>query len=271
MSGPVLLHSPSTPPSGMGGPGRFYGVGIGPGDPDLITLRAIRVLGEVDIVVAPRSYPDRPSLALETLRRVLGKADVGEVMELVFPMTRDPAEREGHRDRNTEAIVAELRRGNTLAFITVGDPLLYSTYNYILRRITARHPDIPVETVPGISSVNHIVSLTNLPLAEGDEDLVMLPAWDPRLARTLDEHDNVMVMKIPKNPARVDELLSILARATRHRFYVSTDGRAWELPREKLDTLRKLEYMSLIFVKRDTGAIPPAPPADPRAARQAAP
>lgn len=237
-------------------PGRLFGVGMGPGDPDLLTLRARRILETVEVVAAPKSYPDRPSLALGVAKSLV-KREFPRVLELLFPMTRDPAERDAHRTRAADAIAAELRQGRDVAFLTLGDPMLYSTYNYVARKMAERHPDLEVETVPGVSSVSWTAALTNLPLAEGDESLLMIPAWAPNLEESIAAYENVVVMKIPKNPELVARIVEILGRFRDRRFFVATDGKAWECAREELDSVKKLEYMSVIFVKKDNGGRPP--------------
>lgn len=237
-------------------PGRLYGVGMGPGEPGLLTLRAKQVLETVEVVAAPKSHPDRPSLALGVAMSLVPR-EFPKVVELLFPMTRDPAERDLHRTRAADAIAAELREGRDVAFLTLGDPMLYSTYNYVVRKMAERHPGLEVETVPGVSSVSWTAALTNLPLAEGDESLLMIPAWAPNLEESIAAHENVVVMKIPRNPDLVSRIVDILRRFPDRRFFVAADGRAWECAREELDSIKKLEYMSVIFVKRDRGGRPP--------------
>ncbi|MEM3087332.1 MAG: precorrin-2 C(20)-methyltransferase [Halobacteria archaeon] len=236
--------------------GKLYGVGMGPGDPDLLTLRARKILETVEVVAAPKSYPDRPSLALGVAKKLAGR-DFPAVLELLFPMTRDPAERDGHRTRAADAIAAELRQGRDVAFLTLGDPMLYSTWNYVARKMAERHPDIEVETVPGVSAVSWTAALTNLPLAEGDESLLMIPAWAPNLEESIASYENVVIMKIPRNPDLVSRIVEVLGRFPDRRLFVAADGKAWECPRGELDSVKKLEYMSVIFVKKDGGGRPP--------------
>ncbi len=237
-------------------PGRLFGVGMGPGDPDLLTLRARKILESVEVVAAPRSYPDRPGLALGIAKKLVGR-EFPRVLELLFPMTRDPAERDLHRTRAADAIAAELRDGRDVAFLTLGDPVLYSTWNYVVRKMSERHPGLEVETVPGVSSVSWTAALTNLPLAEGDESLLMIPAWAPNLEESIAACENVVVMKIPKNPGLVARIVEVLLKFPDRRFFVAADGKAWECAHGDLDSIKKLEYMSVIFVKKDNGGRPP--------------
>lgn len=237
-------------------PGKLYGVGMGPGDPALLTLRAKQVLESVEVVAAPKSHPDRPSLALGVAKSLVER-DFPRVLELLFPMTRDPVERDGHRTRAADAIAAELREGRDVAFLTLGDPMLYSTWNYVARKMAERHPGLEVETVPGISSVSWTAALTNLPMAEGDESLLMIPAWAPNLEESIAACENVVVMKIPRNPDLVARIVGILRKFPDRRFFIAADGKAWECAHGELDSVRRLDYMSVIFVKRDNGGRPP--------------
>lgn len=236
--------------------GKLYGVGMGPGDPELMTIRARRILETVEVVAAPKSYPDRPGLALGVAKKLVHR-DFPKVLELLFPMTRDPAERDAHRTRAADAIAAELRQGRDVAFLTLGDPMLYSTYNYVVRKMAERHPDLEVETVPGVSSVSWTAALTNLPMAEGDESLLMIPAWAPNLEESIAAYENVVIMKIPRNPDLVARIVEVLRKFPDRRFFVAADGKAWECARGELDSIKKLEYMSVILVKKDSGGKPP--------------
>lgn len=110
----------------MGEWGTLYGIGIGPGDTELLTVKAVSVLNSVDVIFSPRSAPKKDSIARKIIEPVLkGNA---RVEELVFPMTKDRDTLERHWAQATEDVAEVLRSGKDAAFITLGDPFFYSTY-----------------------------------------------------------------------------------------------------------------------------------------------
>ena len=145
---------------GATSPGRLYGVGVGPGDPELLTLKAQRVLGEVPIVCVPQSETSQDSFAYTIARQFI---DTGRqrVMRISFPT--DDAEGAAQVWRSAaEQLAQELLQGQDVAFITEGDPMLYSTFAYVLEGIQSSHPSIPVEIVPGVSSVMAAAAISSL-------------------------------------------------------------------------------------------------------------
>ncbi|MBC7106944.1 MAG: precorrin-2 C(20)-methyltransferase, partial [Firmicutes bacterium] len=116
----------------------LFGLGVGPGDPELITLKALRVLREVPVILAPKSRREGESLALEIVARVLGPEMARkETVELHFPMTRDPGRLGAAWREAAETAAGYLRRGRDVAFVTLGDPTFYSTF-FLLREEVAR-------------------------------------------------------------------------------------------------------------------------------------
>ncbi len=155
---------------------RLYGVGVGPGAPDLLTLRAASVLREVAVVAAPRSSAQDPSLALRIAREAVGEVAGQETLLLEFPMSRDPAVRRTAREAAAKAVAERLGRGLAVAFVTQGDPLVYSTFLDLLGEAPRAFPNVPVEVVPGISSITAVAASACVPLADGDGKLAILPA-----------------------------------------------------------------------------------------------
>ena len=176
--------------------GKIYGIGVGPGDPELLTFKAYRILKEVDVVCVPKSKTEKESLALSVVNRALGREL--KVMELLFPMTHDQEVLKEHWDQATEKMAAIARQGRSLAFITIGDPMFYSTYAYVLERVKRNYRDIEIETVPGITAFAACSSFINEPLAEGDERLAVIPAAYglDAIKEALQNYDNVVLMKV---------------------------------------------------------------------------
>ena len=155
--------------------GTFYGVGLGPGDPQLLTLRAVDILRKVDIifyVVGPRS---RESISYRIAASVDGCSSRCE--PLIFSMSTSVAEREASVHAAALRIAAELKAGRSCAFTTIGDPLIYSTYGYIQKEIKALLPTTPIVVVPGISSFQAAAAEWGEVLVEDEEVLTVVPRW----------------------------------------------------------------------------------------------
>jgi precorrin-2/cobalt-factor-2 C20-methyltransferase len=161
-------------------PGTFYGVGVGPGDPGLLTVRAVEVLRRVATVFHVIGGKREPSVSGRVVDSVEGCRAAR--VELQFSMAPDKTARKADWERNAEQVVAELRAGRDCAFTTIGDPLLYSTYTYLLREVRQRLPGVEVVTVPGITAFQAAAARANLPLVEDDEVLTVVPAWKEELA-----------------------------------------------------------------------------------------
>ena len=111
--------------------GTFYGIGVGPGDPELLTVKAIKAIEAADVLIAPKTEKKEGSVALEIARPYL-KDDI-EIVYQVFPMVKDFAEDTGAWEANKAEILALLNAGKNVAFLTLGDPMFYSTYIYVFR------------------------------------------------------------------------------------------------------------------------------------------
>lgn len=231
--------------------GKFYGLGVGPGDPDLITVKAFRILQEVDMICVPRSSADRESLALQVVRGITGKEY--RHLELSFPMSRDRGVLEESWAAAGEEVALKVRQGNRVAFVTIGDPMFYSTYGYVLQHIRSRHPNLETETVPGVMAMSACASLLGSPLAEGEETLAVLPAAYglDELEDVIRRFDNVVLMKVNKKVEEVSGLLNRLGAAGR-AVYFSRCGYEDQFVTADLEGLegRKLDYMSLLIIKK---------------------
>ena len=192
--------------------GILYGVGVGPGAPDLLTLRAVRVLGEVDVILAAASPRNDFSAALDTARPHL-RPDV-RVERLEFPMTRDKAVlREAWRvaAQTTRGV---LESGQSAAFLTIGDPLVYSTFGYLMRTLGECAPHLRVEVVPGITSFQAAAARTRTVLCENGETLRIIPGINSRqsLEESLQESDTAVILKAYRNLPAIAEALDATQR-----------------------------------------------------------
>lgn len=189
--------------------GTLYGIGVGPGDPELLTIKAVRILGEVDLVFTAASPGNDYSIA----QRIAGphlKPDT-PVKRLDFPMVGDEQALTEAWRANAEAIARELRQGLSAAFLTLGDPLTYSTFGYVLPYLAELLPADAVVTVPGITSYQMAAARVNRPLVTGLESLTILSGVeDPeKLEELLALSDNVAILKTYRS---FDKIMAMLKK-----------------------------------------------------------
>ncbi|MBR6322246.1 MAG: precorrin-2 C(20)-methyltransferase [Lachnospiraceae bacterium] len=151
--------------------GIIYGVGVGPGDPELLTLKAARLLRECGVVAIPQEK--EKCFAFRIAEGAVPELSEKPVLELVLPMTRDKEARAKAQDAAAAALAAELRQGRTVVFLTLGDPSVYSTWGYLLLRL--REAGFAAETVPGVPSFSAAAAALGVPLCEDREELHILP------------------------------------------------------------------------------------------------
>lgn len=230
--------------------GKLYGIGLGPGDPGLVTLKGLRILQAADVIFAPKAESGEGGIARTILRQILPEK---ECLELAFPMVRDLRQLEQHWGEAAALVAAKLAQGLTAAFVTLGDPLLYSTYNYLLEALRRRDAHLAVETVPGITSFNAAAALANLPLVEGNESLALLPAaaGAEAITQALKEFDTVVLMKIGSRLPQVRRLLLSLDQAA-DAVFVSRAGLEGEAVVRDISQVQDdhLGYLSVIIVRR---------------------
>ena len=209
--------------------GTLYGVGLGPGDPELVTVKAARVIGEAD-VVAYHSARHGRSIARRIAEPYLRAGQLEE--HLVYPVTTETTEHPGGYDgamedfyaESAERIAVHLRAGRDVALLAEGDPLFYSSYMHMHTRLTEQFRAV---IVPGVTSVSAASAANGMPLVQGDEVLTILPGTLPgaELARRLADTDAAVIMKLGKSYSEVRQALSETGRLER-AFYVeraSTD------------------------------------------------
>lgn len=231
-------------------PGKLYGVGIGPGDPKLLTLKAKEILERVDVIFAPKGSDDGISCARSILESALSKPK--PFVELTFPMTRNKQILKSYWKKSAQRIARDVAKGKQAAFITIGDPFLYSTYIYLLETINEYFPRLDIETVPGISSFNAAASVAGFPLAEGNERLAVLPVRKGLggLRQVLAEFDTIVLMKVG---AKLDKVLELLrqVRLLKSSILVSRVGHHNERIVRDLSSIKdkKIGYLSVIIVR----------------------
>lgn len=234
----------------MTGCGTLYGLGVGPGDPELLTLKAAHILRQTPDVFAASSTKNDYSIAEAIVRPHLPEG--ASVIRLGFPMTRDKAVLAAAWEENAATMAAVLAAGRDAAFLTLGDPMLYSTFGYVLPLLRARLPELPVVIVPGIMSLQAAAAATGKALAEAGENLLVASGIDEdgRLRKALEAADNAVILKAYRNFPRLRSLLGSLGLAGRTTF-VTRLGHAGEAVVDDLDDApEKPHYLSLCLVKR---------------------
>jgi precorrin-2/cobalt-factor-2 C20-methyltransferase len=231
---------------------KIYAVGVGPGDPELLTRKAERILRQVPVICAPTASPVDSSYALSIVEPFLDLSRQ-EVIVQVFPMRRDQAGLEEFWETAADDVAERVQRGQDVAFITIGDPFLYSTFLYIYRIFSERYPDIPIEVVPGVSSINAAAVAAGMPLGMASERIAIIPAAfeEENLRRILLDFDTVVLMKVSRVFDGIYALLQELGLENNGAF-IRRVGSAEEEVVFDLASLvgRKLDYLSLLIVKK---------------------
>jgi precorrin-2/cobalt-factor-2 C20-methyltransferase len=188
-------------------PGTLYGIGIGPGDPELITLKGARLIGGCRNLFVPKARTASESVALAIARPLVGPE--AKIEELLFPMTADREELSAKWDAAAARVAAVLATGEDACFLTLGDPLLYSTYIYLLRALRKQLPDLKAVTIPGITAFGAAAALAEFPVGEGREPVTIVPAADDLndVRQALARGGTVVLMKIGK---RLQDVLDLL-------------------------------------------------------------
>lgn len=231
--------------------GHLYGVGVGPGDPDLLTLKAARILGEVDVILAASSTKNDDSLALDIARPHLRPET--RIIRLGFPMSRENAVLNRAWEENARLVLAELDQGRNAAFLTLGDPLLYSTFAYLLRTLRRMDPERPVTIIPGITSFQAVAAATETVLAESSENLLILPGIREAqsLRASAEGADNAVILKAYTNFAAIREELKDFPRET-HCVFASRVGMKDQYITRNLDEAPdNPTYLSLLLLTRE--------------------
>jgi precorrin-2/cobalt-factor-2 C20-methyltransferase len=185
--------------------GTLYGIGVGPGDPELLTLKALRLLQGAPVVAYP-APESGPSFARGIVAQWLDRGQ--REIAIRFPMRPGPPP-EAIYDEAAAQLAAVLEEGNDVAFLCQGDPLFYGSFAGIYLRLAPRYP---VTVVPGVSSLTACAAAAGLPLAQRDAAISVIPATlaEDELARRLDESDAAAVIKIGRHFAKLHRVLDRL-------------------------------------------------------------
>ncbi len=218
---------------------KLYGVGVGPGSAELITLKALRVIENAKFIVAPAPKESGESAALNTVKAFV--KDDTEVVVKHFPMGGN--EQEAKIYEAFEIIEGKLKKGIDVVFLTIGDPFVYSTYIYLLKYINEK--GYLAETVPGITSFCAAASIAGEALVIGDEPLLIIPST--RLDFIKDQK-YIVIMKVYNNEETV---LDFLQDKGYEYIYVKRAYReGQEVIKDREEILKNKDYMSLIIAHK---------------------
>lgn len=225
--------------------GIFYGIGVGPGDPDLLTVKAVKVLAHVDVLAIPESTKEGGSVAYDIAKPHL-KTNVS-ILSLTFPMIKEEEARQKFRFENAMLIKEQIEAGKNVAFLTLGDPLLYSTYIYLLEYL--KDSGIEIISIPGIYSFSAISSSSNLPVVKGDEGLALISSFEKSDWSHLQHFDTIVCMKIS---SYASELYNVLRNNSSYSMLLTTNaGKSTQYSTTNIDELtQKLHYFTTVILTK---------------------
>lgn len=228
--------------------GILYGIGVGPGDPELLTLKAVKAINHCDIIAVPDSGAEKQT-ALDIVREYVGKKTV---VSLDMPMTHDKDELQKSRERAAGFICERLDAGENVGFITLGDPTVYSTYGYLHKIITLR--GYTAKIIPGVTSFCAAAATLGEPLCGGGEPLHIIPASYGDIDGSLSLDGTKVIMKSGKKLNAAIDLIrkkNLLEKASIAER-VGMDGERLVRDLSELKAESVAGYFSIVIVKGES-------------------
>lgn len=226
--------------------GKFIGIGVGPGDQDLLTIKAVKAIRSADVIVVPVSTENKSSEALAIAEDYI---EDQKIIKLIFPMIKDQQKKKENLMKNVQLI--QEYRDKTVVFLTIGDPTIYATYIYLIEQL--KETSLSIETIPGITTLNAISSSLNLPIAMKDESFAVCPVSHSadKLQQMIDCHDNVILMKVSRAPKVLYKVLKENNLAN-NIVLASNIGKANQKISYDIETLvnSQLSYFSTVILKK---------------------
>ncbi|ABR55838.1 precorrin-2 C(20)-methyltransferase [Methanococcus aeolicus] len=227
---------------------KVYGIGVGPGDKDLLTVKAVNILNSVDTIFVPISKEGRSSVAYDIIKDVLNEDKKENIVELLFPMSKDIDYLKKYWN---DAFNTIKEANGEVALITIGDPTLYSTFSYVWSSL--KENNISVEIINGIPSPFASAGRLNIPLVEGDENIAILPQGKD-LEKYLGVFDTIVVMK---TKSLGEKLKKLVDEEHKNDYIVGIVSKACceneEIQMGKIDEINfdeVNEYLSLAVIKK---------------------
>jgi precorrin-2/cobalt-factor-2 C20-methyltransferase len=233
-------------------------VGCGPGDPELLTVKAVKAIKNADVILCPTSKEGKSSIALSVVSSILDQSKKPEIVNLIFPMVKDKQTLETTWEKNAKILAEHVLAGKKAVYLTVGDPYLYSTWIYLHRELETKYPKIKISVIPGIVSIFTFASKVGISLAEGGEKMAVIPScYDLSKVKELAKNcDTMIFLKDGRYFDQVIELLKEAGFSDDSIFAIGQDlGTDKEIVRKlKLGEVTKetmtTKYFSIMVVKR---------------------
>ena len=236
----------------------LIGIGVGPGDPDLLTVKAVKAIQNADIIMCPASKEDRPSIALSVVSSIIDKSQNQEIIKLIFPMTKDKDILENTWKKNSKIMAEKVLSGKNVVYLTVGDPFLYSTWIYMHKDLKENYPNMKINVIPGIVSIFTFASKVGVSIAEGAEKVAIIPScYDLSSVKEIARNSESMIFL--KDGRYFDQVIHVLKESgfpDNSIFAIGQDlGTEKEIVRkltlgEVNDKTLTTKYFSILVVKR---------------------
>ena len=233
-------------------------VGCGPGDPDLLTVKAVNAIKDADVIMCPTSKEGKSSIALSVISSIIDEQKKPEIIHLVFPMTKDTDILKNTWEKNSKIIAEHSLSNKKVVYITVGDPYLYSTWIYLHRELSIKHPEIKITVIPGIVSMFTFASKVGISLAEGAEKMAVIPScYDLSQVKEIAKNcDTMIFLKDGRYFDKVIDLIKEAGFSNESIFAIGQDlGTDQEIVKKltlgevNQDTLTS-KYFSIMVIKR---------------------
>ncbi len=236
----------------------LIGIGVGPGDVDLLTVKAVRAIQNADIIMCPASNENRPSIAFTVVSPIIDQSKNQEIIKLIFPMTKDKDVLEATWKKNAKIMAETVLTGKNVVYLTVGDPYLYSTWIYMHKDLKENYPEMDVSVIPGIVSMFTFASKVGVSIAEGAEKVAIIPScYDLSSVKEIAKHSESMIFL--KDGRYFDQVIKVLKESgfpNDSIFAIGQDlGTENEIIRkmtlgEVNDSSLTTKYFSILVVKR---------------------
>ena len=236
----------------------LIGIGVGPGDPELLTVKAVKAIHNADIIMCPASNKDRPSIALSVVSSLIDKSKNQEIIKLIFPMTKDKDVLKQTWKRNAKIMAETVLTGKNVVYLTVGDPFLYSTWIYMHKDLKENYPEMDISVIPGIVSIFTFAAKVGVSVAEGAEKVAIIPScYDLSSVKEIAKHSESMIFL--KDGRYFDQVIKVLKESgfpDDSIFAIGQDlGTENEIIRkmtlgEVNDETLTTKYFSILVVKR---------------------
>jgi precorrin-2/cobalt-factor-2 C20-methyltransferase len=229
-------------------PGHFYAVGVGPGAPDLLTIRAVNLIEGCSAIIAPRSKNSKVSLALNIVKQHLNNQ---EQLELAYTMTRDQKSTQATWNKAADWAMVRILDKKSVVQLTLGDPLIYSTSYYLINALTERLNPKYIHIVPGISAAQAASALFNEVLSSQEDRITILPANDLKAVEVaLDNSETVAIYKVSNKLENIIDLLEQKNLIGQARLACAVEQSHQKLITDiRLARGTNLGYMSIILIR----------------------